>query len=607
MKKQLFSFIFAGFFLLSISTFAQSNNYPVTVVNGVEYFQYTVEPSEGLLSIGQKFDISADDISKANPEVKNGLKSGQQILIPISKKTRKKLLNQKKLQQEFIQHKVEKKQTLFSISQKYKISEEDIIKYNPGIEKNGLQEGTILQIPKLLKETKSKEIVKPLNNTSKDLPTGIIEKKIKFSTYKVHANETLFSISRRFKIDINDIIKYNHGCDSKLVVGSDLKIPSYTTSKLKTQNEDTIVIGPKSIKNEIVTEKSNTGKYSENKTIRIAFLLPLMLDQIKKDPNDERFINFYEGSLLAIKEARQKGISFEIYAYDTEKSEDRVNEILNNSELKTMDLIIGPAFSNLVPIVESFAKENKINTLIPFSSKVPDIDTNPFLFQFNPGQDSELNFFTDLITGKYKNTHLIFADIQDINQSDEGKIRVDLLKKTLTKEHRNFSTIELSTSENVNFSTTLKKGERNLIIFNSDKLSNVSHFINSIKEKSTLYDIVLFEQYNWRNQIDKAIHTIYISPFITKFNPNSINEFNLQFDQYFGKDVTADSPRYDLLGYDLSNYFIALIHRYGSKFGNKINSINSDKSIQSEPLFERSSNNSGFINQRVYLGEDKVQ
>jgi LysM repeat protein len=123
MKKQLFSFIFAGFLLLSISTLAQSNNYPVTIVNGVEYFQYTVEPSEGLLSIGRKFDISTDDISKANPEVKNGLKSGQQILIPISKNARKKLLNQKHSQQEFIQHKVEKKQTLFSISRKYKISE----------------------------------------------------------------------------------------------------------------------------------------------------------------------------------------------------------------------------------------------------------------------------------------------------------------------------------------------------------------------------------------------------------------------------------------------------------------------------------------------------
>jgi hypothetical protein len=57
----------------------------------------------------------------------------------------------------------------------------------------------------------------------------------------------------------------------------------------------------------------------------------------------------------------------------------------------------------------------------------------------------------------------------------------------------------------------------------------------------------------------------------------------------------------------LSNYFISLIHRYGGKFSNKINSNNLIKGIQSEPLFERSSGNSGYINQRVYLGEDKAQ
>jgi hypothetical protein len=79
----------------------------------------------------------------------------------------------------------------------------------------------------------------------------------------------------------------------------------------------------------------------------------------------------------------------------------------------------------------------------------------------------------------------------------------------------------------------------------------------------------------------------------------------MKFDQYFGKDLSNDSPRYDILGYDLSTYFIFLIHHYGSKFGNIINS-NNERGIQSEPLFERYSHDSGFINQQVYLGEDKA-
>jgi len=61
------------------------------------------------------------------------------------------------------------------------------------------------------------------------------------------------------------------------------------------------------------------------------------------------------------------------------------------------------------------------------------------------------------------------------------------------------------------------------------------------------------------------------------------------------------------LGYDLTNYFVNLIQRYGNKFGTKISAAGSINGIQSQPLFERSSTDSGFINQRVYLGEDKAQ
>jgi LysM repeat protein len=604
MKKLLFRFILPGFLLISILTFAQDNSYPVTKVNGKEFYQYTVESGDGLLSIGRKFNISSDEITKANPDISNGLKIGKEILIPISRKQAKKL-SQSNSKPEFIEHVVEKKQTLFSISRKYKVSQEEILKYNPGIEK-GIQEGNTLKIP-VSKKEKTKIESEQTKSTAKTAKTEENNKKPKYITHKVHSNETLFSISKRYNVEIPEIIKLNPGCDTKLVVGSDLKILPVEVTKSKNQKKETKVITVKTNAEETrVIDKTNETRVYEHKVIRIAYLLPLMLDQVTKDPNDERFLNFYQGSLIAINDAKRRGVSLEIFTYDTEKTEDRLTEILNNPELKTMDLVIGPAYSNLVPFVEKFAKENKINTLIPFTSKVSDIDSNPYLFQFNPGQDTELNFFYDVILGKYKNVYIVFAKIQDVSSTDEGKIRVDELQKKLTKEHRSFSTLELTNSENVNFNSVLKKGEKNLIIFNTDKFSGVSPFINSLSTKQTTYDVVLFEQFNWRNQMDKSIHCIYLSPFMTKLNQSSVSGFNNQVDQFFGKEISTESPRYDLLGFDLSTYFISLIHHYGSKFGNKINTNNQVKGIQCEPLFERNSFDSGFINQQVYLGEDKA-
>ena len=603
MKKKLFSLMLTGFILLSFATVGQKDNYPIKKIKGIEYYVYTVQASEGLLAIGRKFEISPEEISKLNPEIQNGLRAGQEILIQIQKKSTKKTESKSNL--DFIQHKVEKKQTLFAISHKYSVSQEDIKKFNPNI-KTGLSEGMILNIPdstriKKQKEAENKQIFK--HNTTVSI------KKQQLITHKVKKTETLFSICKQYNVDINEVIRLNPGSETKISVGSELKIPTNSDiSKQKEQNKENVENSLKStVDINKYVEKPNKTQYAGNKNIRIAFLLPFMLDQAKKELALERFQNFYAGALLAIQSAKEKGISFEIYTYDTDKTEEKMTEVLNNSELKTMDLIIGPAFSNQVDLVANFAKESKIKTLIPFTSKVPDIENNPYLFQFNPGSDTELKYMFELINGKLKNIHFVFAEVQGVSPLDDGKIREESLKIELARQRKSFGIIELGSSENINFSSELKKGEKNLIIFDTDKYSNVNAYIKALLSTSSEYDIVLFEQYSWNSQIEKKPESIYISPFISNLNEQLVDEYNTRFDQFFGKDVTNDSPRYDILGYDLTNYFITYINRFGNKFDTKIGSVHSIPCIQSQPLFERISNESGFINQRVYLSEEKTQ
>ena len=589
MNKKFFGLILTGLLLLFFTAEAQNTNYPIKKVKGIDYYIYTVQPSEGLLAIGRRFEMSADEISKANPEIKDGLKVGQELLIPISKKSTQKNSGN------FIQHKVEKKQTLFAISRKYKVSQEDIEKFNLDV-KNGLHEGMILNIPDSDKIKKQKEAERKLLTSTSNS---------KFTLHEVQESETLFSISKQYGVDIKEIIKLNPGADKKIAVGSELKIPAkQVLTKSPPQHKEIVENNVKPIKE---TSKPVLAPSNENKNIRIAFLLPFMLDQVKKETVLERFQNFYAGALLAIQAAKEKGISFEIYTFDTDKTEEKINEVLNNPELKTMDLIIGPAFSNQVPLVAGFAKENKVYTLIPFTAKVSDIENNPFLIQFNPGSDAELKFLSEQLNGKLRNMHVVFAEIQGINPLDDGRIREEALKSQLTKNRKSFGTIELSSPENINFGVDFKKGEKNLVIFNSDKFSNVSPYISSLLTASSEFNIVLLEQYSWRNQLEKKPDCITISPFIPVMNDAAVTDFNVQIDRYYGKDITDETPRYDLLGYDLTNYFIKYINRFGDKFGSKIGAINSIPGIQSQPLFERISNESGYINQRVYLEEIKAR
>ena len=611
MKKKIFSFILAGFLLISLTIVGQNKEYPTKKVNGIEYYLYTIQAGDGLFGIGRKFEVSPEEISKANPEVQKGIKTGQQILIPKQKKTADKTsekqanINSSKV---FKEHKVQKNETLFAISNKYNVSQEDIIKLNPEIKK-GLREGIVLQIPKVgkaeekgdreVKKTEKKVVVSVQTKIEPD-NNSIDLSNIKHTTHLVQPNETLYSLGRLYNVKVVDIIRLNPGSAGKLVVGTEVNIP--ISEEVTTKDSKSVTIA-----NNQIRKTDSLKLVNKEKVIQIAFLTPFMLEQNKLDPSVERFVDFYAGALMAVQEAKEKGISLEIYTYDTEKSEEKITTILSKPELKNMDLIIGPAFSNQVSLVANFAKVNKINTLIPFSSKVPEIESNPYLFQFNPGSDTEIKFTLDLLNGKYKNAHIIFAEIPSVSSFDEGKIRAEALQKELNNRQKSFTKIELTTSDNADFKTSLIKGEKNIVIFNTDKFVYISPFIEPLRAQADDYDIVLFKQYNWKNKNNKMPVSIYISPFRIKENSSRLTTYDELFTQRFSKEISLDSPRFDLLGYDLSGYFISLLYRYDTKFIDKISTFNYSNDIQSQPLFERISNESGFMNQRLYLGEDKAE
>ena len=606
MKMKLSSLMLAGLLLFILQLAGQSTNYPTKTIKGTDYYVYTVQTSEGLLAIGRKFEVSADVIVNVNPIVKSGLKPGQELLIPMHKKDVSKI----QTSTEFIKHTVEKKQTLFAISHKYSISQVDIEKYNPEV-KNGLKDGMVLNIPVIMKTDES-TVVKtaiPLNSKPGAALIQATDSEKSFIIHKVQPKETLFSICKQYNVDSKEVVKLNPGAETKISVDSELKIP-VTNSKTtqKTHLTETVEVSPAPIESEVKPVEKPVVKehFTEKKTIKIAFLLPFMLEQAKKEAVLERFQNFYAGSLMAIQEAKERGISFEIYSYDTDKTEEKINDLLEKDDLKTMDLIIGPAFSNQVPLIGHFARENKVNTLIPFSSKVPDIENNPYLFQFNPGFDTEIKYLFEQLNGNLKNVHVVFAEIQGISPMDEGNIRASTIKSQLLKEHKSIGIVELNSPDNAGFNLQLKAGEKNLIIFNTDKFSNVSPYLNTLNQLPAESNVILYEQYSWRNQLEKKPECLYISPFLSSLNEAALDEYNSRFDLFFGKDLSNDTPRYDMLGYDLTNYFIAYIHKYGTKYAAKIGTLNSITFVQSQLQFERISNESGFVNQTLYTGETKA-
>ena len=112
---------------------------------------------------------------------------------------------------EYYIHQVEQGQTLYAISRLYKVSIEDITAQNPET-LEGLRIGQTLRIA-VPDGADTDKWENPI-----DIRDGLL-------VHRVKRGETLFAISRNYKVDINDILSQNPSAESGLSKGQELLIP----------------------------------------------------------------------------------------------------------------------------------------------------------------------------------------------------------------------------------------------------------------------------------------------------------------------------------------------------------------------------------------------
>ncbi|UXP31304.1 LysM peptidoglycan-binding domain-containing protein [Reichenbachiella agarivorans] len=115
----------------------------------------------------------------------------------------------------FIIHRVEPKETLYSISKRYDVEISEIEKYNPSII-TGLKMYDELTIPYTKKKKDSTDTDLSESKTSAPQPSN------QSSTHIVKTGETLFAISRNYQIPIDSIIRYNHLTSNNIGIGDTL-------------------------------------------------------------------------------------------------------------------------------------------------------------------------------------------------------------------------------------------------------------------------------------------------------------------------------------------------------------------------------------------------
>ena len=598
---------------LSINAMAQNVTLPIKTVNGVNYYVYTVEPSEGLFAISRKFSVTQAEINNVNPDIHSGLKVGQQILVPINEKnmhfttTKPQAQPQPQTQpqaqvnipavpRQYIEHVVERRQTLFAISKKYNVSQDELILHNPEL-KDGLKADQVIRIPVRTKQPATRsnpddDVHVQVQPTPKPVESTVANTQpIATISHIVEPKETLFSISRRYGVEVADLLKINPEAEKVLQAGMTLRIPR------QKQRPDSV---PR------IDSSANTNPLAalgnkRSEAIKIAFLLPFGTEQSKNDPNMERFKEFYQGALIAIYEAKQKGISFEIHTFDTDKTESQMMSVLekNSAQLRKMDLIVGPAYTNQVAMVSDFARNNRILTMIPFTSRVFDIETNPYLLQFNPGITTEFNVLKFLLNEQYKTHNVIMVEADNINYTDDGRALYEMALAYLKAEKRDYQVVKLS--DNLDFSKVVKRSEKNLMIFNTNRLNVVGQHFAQLAQLTNAGNLWVYQQFSWQNNDTRNLKGFYTAPFKDKMNVARLKDYDRLYNRFFDEEKSTTMPRFDLLGYDLISFACFILsNNNNADIAEKLRQLTLFEGIQSQMKFERMRTQSGFVNQYLF-------
>ena len=162
---------------------------------------YTVQKGDTLYSIARKFDTTVDKIKVLNNLNSDVITEGQTLKI-----------SDEDNQSNRDTYTVQKGDTLYSIAQKFNTTVDELKKIN-NLTSNTLSIGQILKV----KETPDNE-----NN---------------LNYYTVQKGDSLYSIAKKFKVNLNDLIKANNLLNTTIKVGDKLLIP------INTDNTYTVVSG----------------------------------------------------------------------------------------------------------------------------------------------------------------------------------------------------------------------------------------------------------------------------------------------------------------------------------------------------------------------------
>ena len=376
--------------------------------------------------------------------------------------------------------------------------------------------------------------------------------------HEVDRKETLFSISQKYNINVNDTLELNPKLkNSRLRRRSTILIPVFNSI------QDVIKIEKDSIEISYNISKLDSiysKKRKKNNRLNLSVLLPFRSAAINYDSINEVeslfedrnlytiALDFYSGILYAVEDLKKLDVLVELNVFDTENSVNKILEISNNTKIINSDLIIGPliprnfeALSNL-EFLESIPKVFPLSTIpVKIIKGVVQAVTPRVLLRER---------MLDYLNKKIDRQENIVIIADSLNEDIEDKLTKIFPNSIKIKpEFEGYILPELLDS-------LLVDSLPNKVIIESEIFTLISSVISQLNSQITSErDVRLYSTYRGNQYDDPSINIkdlgnlgFTYTSISKKINNDSISKFESNYINLFGSFPNKDIIR----GYDVT-------------------------------------------------------
>jgi LysM repeat protein/ABC-type branched-subunit amino acid transport system substrate-binding protein len=605
---------------------------------------HQVISGETLYSISRRYGVSEQEIVAKNPDAQN-LKAGMTIYLPV--KDGENIIStpepiEKEVSVNYFEHIIESGETMWGITRKYGVSEAELKSLNP-ILNTGFPAGVVIKIPvEEIKQT----VARPVNVGA-------------FKTHVVEKRETLYGLSKKYDLSIQDIKKYNPVLETRnLVYGETILVPEKPDEvfeqivrenkadsvKLVEQFYEIEVELPVEIPQACLPDRS--GMFIDE-TYDITLFLPLFIEandtlnredliidsleifteeevEIAQDTTieieerkalfkqfyggSENFVQFYEGVLLAIDSLQKSGVSIRLTVIDTQLKADSIRDYISTDEFLGCDLIVGPIYQSVQTDVAKIAAKNRIPIVSPLASQTTITNVNPSYYQINPSREYIATKTAEMVAEQYFNSNFIIVKIGNYDDTPEGRM-VDLFREKFVNSGFmsdnygvNFTIYDFENEGSFGLRRIMSKSKENVVYIPSSNEGKLSVAISNVNNLADDFSITLIGTSRFPNyssiQVDHY-HNLKLQ-FVAPYWVDYAKPSTIKYIEKFKSNFATEPNNFGIQGYDVTMYFMTALTAFGTDFADCLPYLHLNQ-VQGNYHFEKVTQFGGYMNQGVSL------